>query len=281
MSLEYDERYVALESLWEEQLPDHGELPPERNSNDWRRAVREAEALLAESADLRIACWLLRANLKLSGLPALLAGVARIADLLKMSGPHLHPLADEGHPASAYASAIAWLGTPQCLHEVRAVRLHEDHASTVKDFVESPETLRHGVVPDGGALRDCAARLEEIEGCVNEPATGYFLDIQHLATLLRSIAAACDIAAPPIAFDTEAEDNNTVVPPLAAVICRSRSDAFQMLDTLVDYFRVNEPSHPAPIFLRRIQRTIGMDFEGIVNELMPEAAPGLSRLTGS
>jgi type VI secretion system protein ImpA len=245
--------------------------------------------LLAESADLRIACWLLRARIKCGDLRALFAGVDRLASLME-ENIYPHPIADEGHPSSSHASALAWFGTTRCLLDFHATRISDDHPAVLGDLLDAPDgrTLQamarsHDLSTLGDDLRACANTLEAIEQRVNEHASGYMLNAEPLRSLLEKAASVWDACVPKHAAHAlpEAENVETAsaVEPLFA--CRSRAEAHRMIDALVAYFQASEPSHPAPIFLRRIQKTIGMDFEGIVNELIPEAGPGLSRLTGT
>lgn len=53
-----------------------------------------------------------------------------------------------------------------------------------------------------------------------------------------------------------------------------------MLDRILEYFQHYEPSHPAPIFIRRTKEMIGMDFYSIVEEILPEAVITLKQFTG-
>lgn len=61
---------------------------------------------------------------------------------------------------------------------------------------------------------------------------------------------------------------------------RSRQDVILLLDQVLDYFQNYEPSHPAPILIRRSQKMIGMDFATIVEELLPESLASLNQLSG-
>ncbi len=49
---------------------------------------------------------------------------------------------------------------------------------------------------------------------------------------------------------------------------------------ILEYFQHYEPSHPAPIFIRRTKEMIGMDFYSIVEEILPEAVITLKQFTG-
>jgi len=61
---------------------------------------------------------------------------------------------------------------------------------------------------------------------------------------------------------------------------QNRRDAIIMLDLVLDYFSQHEPGHPAPVFIRRAQKMIGMDFSEIVEEILPDALSTLQQFTG-
>lgn len=53
---------------------------------------------------------------------------------------------------------------------------------------------------------------------------------------------------------------------------KTRDEAILALEKVCSYFTVNEPSHPAPFLLRRVQQTIPMNFHEILQNLMPSGA---------
>jgi type VI secretion system protein ImpA len=59
---------------------------------------------------------------------------------------------------------------------------------------------------------------------------------------------------------------------------RTRSEVSDMLTKLIDYFQTNEPSHPAPIFLNRVQRMLGANFHELMDELYPDANQLIAKL---
>ena len=61
---------------------------------------------------------------------------------------------------------------------------------------------------------------------------------------------------------------------------RSRHDAVQMLEMVCRYMEQHEPSNPAPLFIRRAQRLIKMNFVEIVKDLMPDSLAQLEKLAG-
>ncbi|MBN3780670.1 type VI secretion system protein TssA, partial [Burkholderia sp. Ac-20345] len=60
----------------------------------------------------------------------------------------------------------------------------------------------------------------------------------------------------------------------------SRDDVHIGLDKMCRYFEQHEPSHPAPLLLRRAQRLLTLDFYEIIRDLAPESLPKLDLLSG-
>jgi len=60
----------------------------------------------------------------------------------------------------------------------------------------------------------------------------------------------------------------------------TRADAFKMLAVVRKYFEEYEPSHPAPLLIRRIERLANLGFQEIVQELTPEGLKQLQTLAG-
>jgi type VI secretion system protein ImpA len=61
---------------------------------------------------------------------------------------------------------------------------------------------------------------------------------------------------------------------------RTRADALRVLDGVCVYLERNEPSNPAPLFIRRAQRLMSKSFVEIVEELLPDSISNLERVAG-
>jgi hypothetical protein len=75
----------------------------------------------------------------------------------------------------------------------------------------------------------------------------------------------------------------TLPPTVTSGPIASRSDAVMRLSEVADYFRQNEACSPVPFLLERVQRVIGKDFLGLLeefNELGDQALPGFKKLAG-
>jgi type VI secretion system protein ImpA len=61
---------------------------------------------------------------------------------------------------------------------------------------------------------------------------------------------------------------------------RTREDAIRALERVCDFLERTEPTNPAPLFIRRAQRLMGMNFVDIVRELVPDSMSQLENLAG-
>ncbi|WP_380180325.1 type VI secretion system protein TssA [Kalamiella sp. sgz302252] len=65
-----------------------------------------------------------------------------------------------------------------------------------------------------------------------------------------------------------------------SVSLASRQDAQLMLEKVKQYFIRHEPSHPAPLMIDRLLRTIDLDFMAIVRDLAPDCVQQLETILG-
>ena len=66
-----------------------------------------------------------------------------------------------------------------------------------------------------------------------------------------------------------------------SLVLRTRNDARKMILVISKFLEETEPSHPAPLFLKRAERLLGAkDFIEIVNDMAPDAVSEVRRITG-
>jgi type VI secretion system protein ImpA len=68
--------------------------------------------------------------------------------------------------------------------------------------------------------------------------------------------------------------------PISHAEISSRQDVSAALERIITYFEIYEPGHPAPIFLSRAKRMLGVSFEELMTELFPEPGSLMARLNG-
>ena len=122
-AVEYDAQFNELETLARgtpEQEVGDTVIPAEEP--DWREVARIAQELAARSKDLRVALYVLRAELKLSGMPGLTQGLELIKGYLELYWPGVHPQLDpeDDNDPSARVNALVSLCDPDLM--LRSVR---------------------------------------------------------------------------------------------------------------------------------------------------------------
>ncbi len=268
---------------------------------DWRDICEKCERLLTACKDLRVMIWHLRATLHTQGIIALFQSIRRIDEALA-SGERVFPHIPDEPEGSSHAAALGWMSTASCLSEIKQSRLIADHALTVEELQsclaqeESPLTWSALIVLLGQSAvwyqeSGCPAlqfqcsflveALERIEHYANQHSDGYLLDCRNLRTMLSKMVAQLAALEPP-SIDSEPVINTTIEPSIRQDgQIRSRQDAILMMNNIIGYFKLHEPGHPAPIFIRRAQKLIGMEFEDIIDELMPDARGALGIFIGT
>ncbi|MCS3408358.1 ImpA family type VI secretion system protein [Serratia sp. AKBS12] len=273
---------------------------------NWSDIREKSERLLDVCQDLRVMMWHLRASLHTQGIIALYRGMCRIDGALAAGGT-IYPQMPDEPAGSSHAAALGWLSTVSCLSELRKARLAPElplsleavQASLAQEGESSISFSELVVVLENSAVHyqelDCpplqpqllfvVEALKRIEHYANQNSDGYQLDCRNLRALLTKTAEQLMVLYASETNLAEVEGADEIWPSQAGASrgegkVRSRQDAILLLDKVIDYFKTYEPSHPAPIFIRRSQKMIGMEFEEIVEELMPDAMGALASFIG-
>ncbi|MEW5561988.1 type VI secretion system ImpA family N-terminal domain-containing protein [Enterobacter asburiae] len=273
---------------------------------NWTDIRGKCERLLAVCKDLRVIMWHLRASLHIQGVVALYQSIQLIDELLR-SGAVVYPHIPDEPAGSSHAAALGWLGNGCCLSELKQARLATDITVTF-------EVMMQALAQDGASVMSfsqmvlvlenssayyqsqgcpalpaqlalCAEALTRIEQYANQCSDDYQLDCRALRQLLVGTGKLlndmyAETASEYSASEEPAKEDIATAMVVTAGKIKSRQDAILMLDKVVEYFKTHEPSHPAPIFIRRTQKMIGMEFEAIIEDLIPEATATLAAYIG-
>lgn len=278
---------------------------------NWNDVWAKSSRLLAVCKDLRVVMWHIRAGLHTQGVLSLYQGIKLIDEAL-VNNEKLYPQIPGESVGSSHAAALGWLSLPHSLTEIRSAFLSDDvrvsleklcdvgrdgsvvnvlsYSEAVVAIKDANAYFSHYDAPELSALLGSISdALERIENYANLHSEGYLLDSRHIRAFLRKILQQLEpLAQGQITDDIsndvidDQEDRDAGLAPSQGrdVKIRNRQDVIIMLDNVIDYFKNYEPSHPAPIFIRRTQKMIGMEFEEIVEELMPESMNLLQQFVG-
>ncbi|QWU35858.1 type VI secretion system ImpA family N-terminal domain-containing protein [Serratia ureilytica] len=309
--VEFDPRYSEIEFTLSEYDSQTDPLNAVDNARDinWHAIREQSAALLEQCFDLHVVLWFMRANLHIDGFSAFYQGIKDIDTKYAEEGATIFPQADmEPSSDSFHAAALGWLATSSCLHEIKNSKIFPDTPLTTDELLnmrldeQEGKSLHFSEVVKvlGQADSYFAGRnlpslkeqlaleidaLERVENYANLQAEDYRLDCRQVRDYLkqfnRQLASLEQQELPAERDDAEIDSPDADAPvAMPGKYIRSRQDVILLLDQVLDYFQNYEPSHPAPILIRRSQKMIGMDFATIVEELLPESLASLNQLSG-
>ncbi len=309
--VEFDPRYSEIEFTLSEFDSQTDPLNAVDNARDinWHAIREQSAALLEQCFDLHVVLWFMRANLYIDGFSAVYQGITAIDGKYAEEGSTIFPQADmEPATDSFHAAALGWLATSSCLHEIKNSKIFPDTPLTTDELLNMRMDEQEGkslhfseVVKVLGqadsyfagrnlpSLKEQVAleidALERVENYANLQAEDYRLDCRQVRDYLkqfnRQLASLEQQELPAERDDAEIDSPDADAPvAMPGKYIRSRQDVILLLDQVLDYFQNYEPSHPAPILIRRSQKMIGMDFATIVEELLPESLASLNQLSG-
>lgn len=121
-------------------------------------------------------------------------------------------------------------------------------------------------------LGPAAPDLAPLERLLGEVGRTLGADAAPPATSTSSAAAAVVDGAAGVADGAEA------APADSRTRLGSRAEVVAALDAILDFYRINDPSSPIPLFVTRIRRLVPMGFPALLHELAPSGLGDLERL---
>ena len=284
---------------------------------DWRVVHQHALALSLRTRDVRVATWLTRSAAHVQGVVGMVQGLQLLQGLLERHWPLVHPQLDasDGNDPRARINAICPLYLEDGLADLRRAALTPARgAVTVRDLElafggAKPRTGEalptvEGLIPAIAAAQAqvpalapaMQAGLQAVLGMTaaldQHLGAGHSPDLKPLTALMRAVASAGQQAQGTPAFlasantlapgaPGQAAPASTPAPAPAPGTIASREDAIRMLQRVSDWIESNEPTNPAPLFIKRAQRLMTKNFLEIIRDLMPDGVGQIEKLAGS
>jgi type VI secretion system protein ImpA len=313
--LTYDAAFLAIEQAAagkpEQQ---YGDTVIPAEGPDWRTVWPGALALADRTRDLRVAVWLVRGATALHGLPGAADAFELILGLLDQQWLRVYPLLDASenddpierinalqplvHPgvglAELRAAGLTGARGSITLRQVELALMRAD--ARAGETVPAEAEITQGLIARERAepgvaepLRRCLSAVTAIERLLDDKVgAAASIDLaplrQMLARALKVVdQALADVtaAAPVAGADAAAHQAGQGAAAPGAVPVpgqiNTRADAVAAIDRICDWYERNEPSHPAPLLLRRGQRLMQMNFLDIMRDLAPD---GLQQVRG-
>jgi type VI secretion system protein ImpA len=298
--LEFDSRYseidFALAKLDANNDPLNAEL---QDSISWSQINDQCQHLLLIGFDWRVLLWQLRAKLNIQGCSALWQCLETLEQAFTL-------LPEDNEVRQGAATGLGWLASNQCLSILKNARLSPDSSLSLeqlqqRELVEECSNLhfsdiisaqttadnwyRHENLPSlQEQLHDSLRILDGVVNNANATAQSYMLNPQglrdYLHTTLKYLQTMATSQADAPSQPSSSSSANAFKAEAPHGQPQNRRDAIIMLDLILDYFAQHEPGHPAPVFIRRAQKMIGMNFAEIVEEMLPDALGTLQQFTG-
>jgi type VI secretion system protein ImpA len=264
---------------------------------DWQKVKESAAELLAVSKDLRIAKHYVAALAHTEGLPGFAGGVRLLRELLERYWDALHP-ALEGVDDDWRKNLVMELNAERgALGGLRAAPLAESRKIgrfALRD-IEAPdgkaEMLREAIRDSDAAAttlrleasRQALADLEGIQAIFRTQQPRLGVEFPLVQKLLRraqqalgdalGVASEADEAAGALAAEAGHD-------AAAQGKLRNRADARRQLESICEFLERTEPSHPAPLLIRRAARLLDLSFLDIIRDIAPDAAGQIENLGG-
>ena len=314
--LEYDPEFQSLEQAGagtpERQYGDKV-FPAE--PPDWPTVLEHAQGLATRTRDLRVAVWLTRGWARTGGLAGAWRGLQLLQGLLETHWDWVHPQLDatDGNDPTMRLNALAPLAAADAVladlraasltgrrgsMSLRELELGLGRAEAYGDEVQPTEAgVLQGLsdlaaadptLPD--TLQGCASAAAAIAALIDERAGSAAPDLAPFARLLavgplalgRLQGAQGDGEDSPAGSDADAasEGSGGTGGGGGGGSLRNRSDVTRELERIVQWLERNEPSHPAPLLLRRAQRLLNMSFLEIIQDMAPGGLDQVQTIAG-
>lgn len=273
---------------------DDATRPEQLKKADWPAAARLCqEALAGQSKDVRIACHLAEAQVKLQGFAGLRDSLTLLRRLTEECWDRLLPSIADGDLGSRAEPLANMLDDDErgirFPYAVRCLPLFGkgDGARSYQDWSQ----LRGAKDADAKSEFDkavAATSLEELE-----PIAAALDECQtELAALLTALDARLESAAPalthlaaaisdcrglarqelgkkaPAPAPAASDDERGAAPAGRADILGSRSEAYQQLNRVADFLQQLEPHSPVPYLVKRAVELGGLPFPRLMQQLI-------------
>jgi len=254
----------------------------------WTWVQNACKTLMTQYADCRVGIWQLRAMIATQGLAGAVEGTADIVRLLSLEAEQLTPKAMEDETSAiALAIPLSWLSGRRLIE-----LLQQSPAVSEKDILLGNLLTSQAEVNDfhptqlasvRARLQDMRDGLATIRDFVNSSDTDWPQDpsatiewIDKALVVLSDTQPVKEVAAAPTPASPYLKPEYPVI--AAPTKIDSRAQVETALDAIERYYRIHEPGHPAPVFIRRLKRMVHQPFEHLLRELFTNHQQLLSQI---
>jgi len=134
--VEFDPLYSEIEATLAQQdeSADPLSMPNPPPKINWPLIAEQSGKLLEQCYDLRVALWLIRADIHQEGIYALFRGLVSLDEQIARNQDSIYPISEESPANSGHAAALGWLSTAQCIAELKSARLTSEHSCSLQEL---------------------------------------------------------------------------------------------------------------------------------------------------
>lgn len=298
----------------------YGDVIIEAQEPDWDTVEKLCRQILSESKDIRVFCFYAQALTANYGILGFKKGCEIIHANIGRYWEDLYPkLVNEEDEFDAFYRSgsigllIADSGIIQQLNEsnilyspskksyiklksVASILINNDDGSYLggkEKLIEDLKVAYQNNQEELLFLKEALDFLLNIESVFKSNIKDFYLDFSVIKKPLEVIASLLvrpsDIAENEQKISSmEKPDvpNKTMIKPvtdiqkLDDIKIKDRTDVKIVLEKLNIYFRLKEPSHPAPLFIERLQKLMDMNFYEILKNISPDSLDNLDMIIG-
>lgn len=298
----------------------YGDVIIEAQEPDWDTVEKLCRQILSESKDIRVFCFYAQALTANYGILGFKKGCEIIHANIGKYWEDLYPkLVDEEDNFDAFyrlgsiGLLIADSGIIQQLNEsniiyspskksyfkmksVASILINNEDGSYPGGKEKLIEDLRVAYQNNQEellVLKDALDFLINIESVFEENIKDFHLDfsvvkkpLEVIASLLVRSSDFEENEQETPSIEKVAVPNDTVIRPvtdsqnLDDIKIKDRADVKIVLEKLNIYFRLKEPSHPAPLFIERLQKLMDMNFYEMLKNISPDSLNNLDMIIG-
>lgn len=297
--MSYDAARVDIEAAFEKSVSEDGP----GGDADWRGVVRLIEAQAAETRDIWLPIYLMRAGAKAGRLETVEGGAELLAGLVEQMWDTVHPQLDEYGFQGRKGPCESLTRLPEFLNPFRDVVLLEHQRLGSYNARDFDRFRDNGTSEDGyGMFRalleetsddDLTAIIDRVAGIANsirrtdvvlvanadgDTGTNFQPTYDMLEQVRKSVTfflrakpdeAAMDNGSSAHGFGESSGDELSGATHSGAI--NSREDVVRAMDAIAQYYTRKEPGSPVPFALRRARDWVSLSFLEVLEDIAPNS----------
>ncbi len=317
-NLEYDPAFMEMELAAQPgEERQEGDKILEAEDPDYADVVSKAEAVLAESHDIRAAVFYAEAVLHTRGLAGFAEATAFVRGCLETYWDSCHPeldADDDNDPTMRINAVQGFNGADTVIRalrhapltdsrtfgkmSLRMIEIADGTIPTPANMTDIPDsTSVHAAFQDSdteklqeflAATNAAQEDLKAIDALFVEKTPGQGPDLEEVQKTLQQLTRrlsdqmGVDVgdSAQEEEGETEGADGAPAKAGSGAGAINSANDVSNTLDRIISYYQRNEPSSPVPILLERAKKLVNADFMTIMEDMAPMGVDQINLIGG-